>query len=348
MAFYLKRSAGGPVQGPFSQDKILSLASKGLLEPGMVLSDDKIKWYPCEQVDFLAELLGTGSPDASLAVQQVNAVQVVDEAGPAQGVVLPAAYPEVGAQLNAGDRPKSSTALTVSIIAFVIVLLCAIGTGIYYFWRSRQGGWVPRVVANATNSVVLISSSKGIGSGFVVASLEDHHLILTNRHVAVAGKGDKFGKALIPDEVSVCPRVGGPRLVGKVAAKAADKEVDLALVLVNSKLLKPLGGIKRFEYVRVGEPVIALGNPTGLEFTVTEGIVSGKRGIDYIQTTAALNPGSSGGPLISKEGKVMGVNTLFVRGMENMGFAISTDRLLSEDQWAFDIDVREILRKVPR
>ena len=83
--------------------------------------------------------------------------------------------------------------------------------------------------------------------------------------------------------------------------------------------------------VQIGQKVIAIGNPLGLQFSVTEGIVSainraGSNGLkDYIQTDAALNPGNSGGPLIDTSGKVIGINNFKIGGSENIGFALESN-----------------------
>jgi len=83
--------------------------------------------------------------------------------------------------------------------------------------------------------------------------------------------------------------------------------------------------------IQIGEKVIAIGNPLGLQFSVSEGIVSainreGTNGIEaYIQTDAALNPGNSGGPLINKQGKVIGINNFKIGGGESLGFALESN-----------------------
>jgi S1-C subfamily serine protease len=81
----------------------------------------------------------------------------------------------------------------------------------------------------------------------------------------------------------------------------------------------------------VGQDVIAIGSPLGLEGTVTKGIISGIRqigGVPYLQTDAPINPGNSGGPLLSDRGEVLGINTWKVaKEAEALGFAISVDRM---------------------
>ena len=83
--------------------------------------------------------------------------------------------------------------------------------------------------------------------------------------------------------------------------------------------------------LKVGEKVIAAGNPAGLDFTVTEGIVSAFRtfsnNLDYIQTDVPINPGNSGGPLINTKGEIVGINNFKVGGFESLGFAIASDEV---------------------
>ena len=86
--------------------------------------------------------------------------------------------------------------------------------------------------------------------------------------------------------------------------------------------------------VQVGEKVIAIGNPLGLQFSVSQGIISavhriGINGIEaYLQTDAALNPGNSGGPLINTQGKVIGINNFKIGSGENLGFALESNYII--------------------
>ena len=111
------------------------------------------------------------------------------------------------------------------------------------------------------------------------------------------------------------------------------------------KLVKlPLGDVER---VKAGQPAFAIGNPLGLERTVSEGIVSTKkrsfRGILYIQTTAPINPGNSGGPLLNLRGEVIGVTNMKASFFtEGLGFAVPVnyvkDFLRNREAFAFDKD----------
>jgi serine protease Do len=158
---------------------------------------------------------------------------------------------------------------------------------------------------------------RGLGTGFVINA---DGYVVTNNHV-VDGASEirvKFSD--------------GRELMGKVVGR--DEKTDLALVKVEATGLPviPMGDSSKLE---VGEPVMAIGNPFGLEQTVTTGIVSATgRTIgagpydDFIQTDASINPGNSGGPLVNARGEVVGVNTMIASetgGSVGIGFAIPTN-----------------------
>ncbi len=149
------------------------------------------------------------------------------------------------------------------------------------------------------------------GSGFLIR--QDGYLV-TNAHVVSDAER-------IQVKLSDGRRFEG-RLVG------LDERVDLALVKIEAKGL-PVADLGDSNRLRVGELVLALGHPFGLEQTVSFGIVSRKGapldvaapGFDFIQTDAAINPGNSGGPLVSMAGEVIGVNSMAARN-GSIGFAI--------------------------
>jgi len=153
-----------------------------------------------------------------------------------------------------------------------------------------------------------------LGSGFVVSP---DGFVVTNNHV-VAGGGEIIVKL---DRGSEHPA----RVIG------TDPATDLALLKIEPSGLPvlPLGNSDRLQ---VGEPVMAIGNPFGLDQTVTTGIVSAKERFigsgpydDFIQTDASVNPGNSGGPLIDSRGAVVGINTAIFSqtgGSVGIGFAI--------------------------
>jgi serine protease Do len=156
---------------------------------------------------------------------------------------------------------------------------------------------------------------RSTGSGFVI---EPGGLIVTNAHVV---EDADFLQVRLAD---------GRRFPGKVVGQ--DARVDLALVRIEGASNLPTLPIGDSNRVRVGEFVLALGHPFGLEQSVSFGIVSRKGapltvaapGFDFIQTDAAINPGNSGGPLVNMAGQVVGVNSMAARN-GSIGFAIPSN-----------------------
>ena len=153
---------------------------------------------------------------------------------------------------------------------------------------------------------------QSLGSGFII---NPQGLILTNNHVVE--EADKI-KVNLRDE-----REFDAQVVGR------DAKTDLALLKVQAKEALPTVPLGNSDALRIGEWVMAIGNPFGLSHTVTAGIVSAKGRIigagqydDFIQTDASINPGNSGGPLFNTRGEVVGINTAIVAGGTGIGFAI--------------------------
>jgi serine protease Do len=157
--------------------------------------------------------------------------------------------------------------------------------------------------------------SKGSGSGVII---RPDGYILTNNHVI--GNADKIKVALSDN------RVFDGRVVGK------DSFSDVALVKIDARDL-PVARFGTSKTLRPGDWAIAIGNPLGLEHTVTLGIISAlgrslsalQNNVELIQTDAAINPGNSGGPLLNIHGEVIGVNTAIRGDAQNIGFALPID-----------------------
>ncbi len=163
--------------------------------------------------------------------------------------------------------------------------------------------------------VLMINTDKATGSGFVVSHLKNKTLILTNSHVIEGAK-----------TISVQWLDGNQDKAKVVLDAGGDSTLtDLALLEVYGKEGKVLK-LKKKQAI-VGGDVIAIGSPRGLGFTLTKGVISSLREEGKIvQTDTAINPGSSGGPLINTSGCVVGVNTFksIQEGDEGLNFAISS------------------------
>lgn len=153
---------------------------------------------------------------------------------------------------------------------------------------------------------------QSLGSGFIISP---DGFILTNNHVV--GRATEI-KVILEDK-----REFQARLIGR------DPKTDLALIKIEAEGPLPAATLGDSDSLRVGDWVVAIGNPFGLGHTVTAGIVSAKGRIigagpydDFIQTDASINPGNSGGPLFNLKGEVVGVNTAIVASGQGIGFAI--------------------------
>ncbi len=164
--------------------------------------------------------------------------------------------------------------------------------------------------------------SEGSGTGFIV---DKNGYIITNHHVV--DRADRIKVRLAGEEIDYRARVIG-----------FDKETDLAVLKIDSK--QPLTPVQigNSDSVQVGDWVIAIGSPFGLQATVTAGIVSAERTSrdlpgagsfqNFLQTDAAINPGNSGGPLLNIRGEVIGVNTMIAThsgSYEGIGFALPSN-----------------------
>jgi S1-C subfamily serine protease len=183
---------------------------------------------------------------------------------------------------------------------------------------------VTRVVEEVGDAVVRVDvrdakgRRAGSGSGVVVAA---DGLILTNSHVV---SGHQRVELVLTD---------GRRFNGR--AIGDDPDTDLALLRTEEAVSLPHASLGDSKALKRGQLVIAIGNPLGFESSVTAGVVSafgrsmrastGRLIDDIIQTDAALNPGNSGGPLVSSAGKVVGINTAVIMGAQGICFAVAAN-----------------------
>ncbi|MGE5303258.1 MAG: DegQ family serine endoprotease [Alphaproteobacteria bacterium] len=172
------------------------------------------------------------------------------------------------------------------------------------FWRRFFGGPVPRGPQR----------QRSLGSGFII---DADGSILTNNHVVE--NAQKIVVKLADDQEYEAKVIG------------RDPKTDIAIIRINAKTSLPTAALGDSDRLEVGEWVVAIGNPFGLDSTVTSGIVSAKgRHIgqgpydNFIQTDASINPGNSGGPLINLKGEVIGINTaIFSRSGTNIGIGFA-------------------------
>lgn len=159
-----------------------------------------------------------------------------------------------------------------------------------------------------------VRKQPSLGSGFVI---DEEGYILTNHHVVERAS-----------EVEVFFN-DGKRTSLKAKVVGSDKKADIALLKVRAgSHLQPLS-LGNSDAVKVGESVVAIGNPFGLSHTVTAGIISAKNRVigqgpfdNFLQTDASINPGNSGGPLFNAEGEVIGINAAINAAGQGLGFAI--------------------------
>ena len=169
------------------------------------------------------------------------------------------------------------------------------------------------------------------GSGVVISADGE---ILTNHHVIEGWRGAK-------DPTLLVKLADGKEYTAKVVGK--DKDLDIALIKIEGTHM-PFAKLGDSDSLRVGEWVVAIGNPLGLSHTVTQGIISaksrssaemggGSQVQSFLQTDAAINRGNSGGPLLNLKGEVIGINTAIRADGQNIGFAVPIDsvkRVLSD------------------
>ncbi len=210
--------------------------------------------------------------------------------------------------------------IIVAISSIIFVMICIFGYG-YYSNRPEQ------IYNKIKDGVVLITSDysvgshQSLGSGFLVSN---DGLLVTNFHV-------------ISDLNAVYIKAGDGRICEAEGVVYIDQINDVAVLKIKEKENQSFMPLKlgNPENLKIGETIYAIGNPAGMEFSLSEGIVSGKRNNDpvtkqereLIQISAPISPGNSGGPILDKKGLVVGIATLGSRNeFQNINFAVPINK----------------------
>ena len=198
---------------------------------------------------------------------------------------------------------------------------------------------VKDLVRRFGEAVISIETPSGKGSGFI---LNDEGFAVTNHHVI---DGETRISAILYENTSAGLK---RRRIDDVAIVALNPFVDLALIKLPPQKDLKLGHVflGSLDDINAGDGVFAVGNPLGLERSVSQGIVSTRNrnfeGLVYLQTDTAINPGNSGGPLFNLRGEVIGVTNMKLTFGENLGFAIPInyvkDFLRNREAFSFDKD----------
>ena len=171
-----------------------------------------------------------------------------------------------------------------------------------------------KIIEQYQKTIIQIATPGGTGTGFYVKEFD---LIVTNDHV-------------IADNAEVT--IAG-RAFDKILSRVwyTDRKHDLAFLEAPKNVELPEIKLGRYEEMKDGEQVLAIGHPFGLIYTATQGVISKvdriRDGLKFIQIDAAINPGNSGGPLVNSKGEVIGVNSFIIRGGDNLGFALPVNYL---------------------
>ena len=227
----------------------------------------------------------------------------------------------------ADQRPVRGIVDLVKAVSPAVVNVTTKGETLPAAWSRRFGHSLPEEwrkffedspfsIPNPFNMPGTPRRTHAYGSGVIIDS---KGLILTNHHVVAGGKNATITVTLSDEN----------EFEGKVVGM--DEKTDLALIRIDAGYPLPTVPLGDSDKLEIGEGVLAIGNPFGLDRTVTSGIVSAKgRRIgagpydNFIQTDASINPGNSGGPLINHRGEVVGVNTaIYSRGGGNVGIGFA-------------------------
>ena len=173
---------------------------------------------------------------------------------------------------------------------------------------------VQQIIESYQPAIIQIATQTATGTGFYIKEFD---LIVTNEHVV----GDNA-------EVTIAGKLF-PKNLSRVWY--TDRKHDLAFLETPKEIVLPELKLGKYESMKDGDQVVAIGHPYGLNYTATQGVISKvdriRDGLKFIQIDAAINPGNSGGPLVNDDGEVIGVNSFIIRGGDNLGFALPVNYL---------------------
>lgn len=183
--------------------------------------------------------------------------------------------------------------------------------------KASSGSDFSGIIQSSLPSVVTVRTPYAQGAGFII---NQNGYIVTNAHVLADSSGNL---AQVIQVVTNNQNLMNAQFIGY------DGTLDIALLKIPGQY--PALTLGNSDNVQVGDNVVAIGDPDGLQFSTSEGIISainrpGPNNLNYyFQTDASLNPGNSGGPLIGKQGQVVGINNFKISGGENLGFALESN-----------------------
>lgn len=187
-------------------------------------------------------------------------------------------------------------------------------------------------------AVIKVGTPGGLGSGVII---NQDGSAITNAHV-IQGETALRATVWFPQADGTLKRT----VIEDIEIIAVNNHLDLALIKITHPDGEPFqfATVEPVDEVEGGQPVFAIGNPLGLERTLTQGVVStrnrGLDGLSYIQTDTPINPGNSGGPLFNTHGEVIGITNMIIGGGQNLGFAIPAryvkDFVRNREAFAYD------------
>ena len=257
--------------------------------------------------------------------------------------------------------------LQLTAISLVSIYVASVNAAVANLTEEFSTTHAPRNdIETARNSTVFIDSGFGSGTGFFV---NESCIIVTNKHVVHLDNKQQMQMAVRQKDIAsyinrgVLDRDARKGLTAeleslKLSTKAYKKDgyaKVISITLVNGKKIPVILAAASEKYdlaylklagyecpfltpdlssdLPLGHRVFAIGNPSGLKYTVTSGIVSGYHDyddIEFIQTDAAINPGNSGGPLVDGDGRIVGINSMILNNTEGIGFALPVTTMLAD------------------